>query len=64
MILDIRERDHFIDEIPGSTWVDPMDFSRIEQLIPTSTSRVLVYCGIGEKSAALATRCANAATPV
>lgn len=54
MILDIRERDHFIDEIPGSTWVDPMDFSRIEQLIPNSTSPVLVYCGIGEKSAAVA----------
>ena len=54
MILDIRERDHFIDEIPGSTWVDPMDFNRIEQLIPNFTSPVLVYCGIGEKSAALA----------
>ena len=54
VILDMRERDHFIDEIPGSTWVDPMDFSRIEQLIPDSTSPVLVYCGIGEKSAAVA----------
>lgn len=54
MILDIRERDNLIDEIPGSTRVDPMDIGRIEQLIPDSTSSVLVYCGIGEKSAVVA----------
>lgn len=53
-ILDIRDRDHFIDEIPGSTWVDPMDLDRAEQLIPDPASPVLVYCGIGEKSAVVA----------
>lgn len=54
MILDIRELGHFIDEIPGSIWADPQDVGRIEQLIPDPGSRVLVYCGIGVKSAAVA----------
>ena len=54
VILDIRERDHFIDQIPGSTWADAQDIGRMERLIPDSASPVLVYCGIGEKSAAVA----------
>jgi molybdopterin/thiamine biosynthesis adenylyltransferase/rhodanese-related sulfurtransferase len=54
LILDIRERGHFIDEIPRSTWADPSDVDRIEQLIPDRGSRVLVYCGIGVRSAAVA----------
>lgn len=51
MILDIRERDRFTDELPGSSVVDPRDISRMERLIPDSASPVLVYCGIGERSA-------------
>ena len=54
VIIDIRERGHFIDEIPGSTWADPQDVARIEQLIPGPGSPVLVYCGIGVKSASVA----------
>ena len=54
VILDIRERGHFIDEIPGSTWVDPLDVGVIERLIPDPASPVLVYCGIGDKSNAVA----------
>jgi len=54
IILDIRERGHFIDEIPGSMWADPQDVGQIEQLIPDAGSRVLVYCGIGVRSAEVA----------
>jgi molybdopterin/thiamine biosynthesis adenylyltransferase/rhodanese-related sulfurtransferase len=54
VILDIRERGRFTDEIPGSSWADPRDIGRIERLIPDSTSPVLVYCGIGERSAVVA----------
>lgn len=50
VILDIRERDHLLDEIPGSTWADSRDIDWMEQLIPDSKSPVLVYCGVGEKS--------------
>jgi molybdopterin/thiamine biosynthesis adenylyltransferase/rhodanese-related sulfurtransferase len=54
IILDIRERGHFIDEIPGSVWADPQDVGRIEELIPDPGSSVLIYCGIGVRSAAVA----------
>ena len=35
-------------------WADPQDVGQIEQLIPDPGSRVLVYCGIGVRSAAVA----------
>lgn len=54
VILDIRQRDHSVDHIPGSSWVDPRNIDRMEQLIPDPTSPVLVYCGIGERSAVVA----------
>ncbi len=53
LLLDTREKEEYdVSHIPGAHWVGYKTFSidQINEIIPDTTKRVVVYCSVGVRS--------------